>query len=251
MRCSFPHRLPCLPHQVCSIPPQPATLNSDLASTLRAMDDGESPLSQLASRSADAELFTKPKPAFLAAVPASLGCYVRSFAHFSTFFHGKGGLVFDCSVISRRLMKATLVESLVEMFGTPSRTYFVLFFGEASPETGNWRCRALPGRPLAESSVSLQEVLDRWKCRPHRKEPIKLVIVVPAGGQTDSTMRQLAENARKILGHPVVDEQKPGGTGTFPDQQPQLPPAQGCSVRQVPPRLWRARSPPESTLCTV
>ena len=43
--------------------------------------------------------------------------------------------------------------------------------------------------------------------------PIKLLIAFPAGGPTDITMRQLADNASKILGQPVIIENKPGAGG--------------------------------------
>src|SRR4051812_24637 len=50
-------------------------------------------------------------------------------------------------------------------------------------------------------------------------KPIKLVIAFPAGGPTDITMRSLADNASKILGQPVVVENKPGAGGSLPAQQ--------------------------------
>ena len=49
-------------------------------------------------------------------------------------------------------------------------------------------------------------------------KPIKLVIAFPAGGPTDITMRQLADNASKILGQPVIVDNKPGAGGTLPAQ---------------------------------
>ena len=69
--------------------------------------------------------------------------------------------------------------------------------------------------------------------------PIKLVIAFPAGGPTDITMRQLAENASKILGQPVVVENKPGAGGTLPAQQLQSAAADGYTVAQIPLGVFR------------
>ncbi|HEX2546219.1 MAG TPA: tripartite tricarboxylate transporter substrate binding protein [Ramlibacter sp.] len=68
---------------------------------------------------------------------------------------------------------------------------------------------------------------------------IKLVIAFPAGGPTDITMRQLAENAGKILGQPVVVENKPGAGGTLPAQQLQTSPADGYTLAQIPLGVFR------------
>src|SRR5690349_21144527 len=65
-------------------------------------------------------------------------------------------------------------------------------------------------------------------------KPIKLQIAFPAGGPTDITMRQLADNAGKILGQPVVIENKPGAGGTLPAQQLQTSPADGYTLAQIP-----------------
>jgi len=70
-------------------------------------------------------------------------------------------------------------------------------------------------------------------------KPIRLVIAFPAGGPTDITMRQLADNAGKILGQPIVVENKPGAGGTLPAQQLQSSPADGYTVAQIPLGVFR------------
>jgi tripartite-type tricarboxylate transporter receptor subunit TctC len=69
--------------------------------------------------------------------------------------------------------------------------------------------------------------------------PIKLLIAFPAGGPTDITMRQLADNASKILGQPVVIDNKPGAGGTLPAQQLQGAAADGYTVAQIPLGVFR------------
>ncbi|HET8747530.1 MAG TPA: tripartite tricarboxylate transporter substrate binding protein [Ramlibacter sp.] len=69
--------------------------------------------------------------------------------------------------------------------------------------------------------------------------PIKLTIAFPAGGPTDITMRQLAENAGKVLGQPVIVENKPGAGGTLPAQLLQSSPADGYSLGQIPLGVFR------------
>jgi tripartite-type tricarboxylate transporter receptor subunit TctC len=69
--------------------------------------------------------------------------------------------------------------------------------------------------------------------------PIKLVIAFPAGGPTDITMRSLADNASKILGQPVVVENKPGAGGTLPAQQLQSAAADGYTLAQIPLGVFR------------
>lgn len=70
-------------------------------------------------------------------------------------------------------------------------------------------------------------------------KPIRLVIAFPAGGPTDITMRQLAENAGKILGQPVVVENKPGAGGTLPAQQLQTSQPDGYTLAQIPLGVFR------------
>jgi tripartite-type tricarboxylate transporter receptor subunit TctC len=70
-------------------------------------------------------------------------------------------------------------------------------------------------------------------------KPIKLVIAFPAGGPTDITMRSLADNAGKILGQPVIVENKPGAGGTLPAQQLQSAQADGYTLAQIPLGVFR------------
>jgi tripartite-type tricarboxylate transporter receptor subunit TctC len=70
-------------------------------------------------------------------------------------------------------------------------------------------------------------------------KPIRLVIAFPAGGPTDITMRQLADNAGKILGQPVVVENRPGAGGTLPAQLLQSSPADGYTLAQIPLGVFR------------
>ncbi|MGR4869023.1 Bug family tripartite tricarboxylate transporter substrate binding protein [Variovorax sp. LARHSF232] len=70
-------------------------------------------------------------------------------------------------------------------------------------------------------------------------KPIKLVIAFPAGGPTDITMRQLADNASKVLGQPVVVENKPGAGGTLPAQALQTVQPDGYTIAQIPLGVFR------------
>jgi len=69
--------------------------------------------------------------------------------------------------------------------------------------------------------------------------PIKLVIAFPAGGPTDITMRQLADNASRIIGQPIVIDNKPGAAGTLPAQALQTAPADGYTIAQIPLGVFR------------
>ena len=71
------------------------------------------------------------------------------------------------------------------------------------------------------------------------EKPIKLVIAFPAGGPTDVTMRQLAENAGKQLGQPIIIENKPGAGGTLPAQALQTTQPDGYTLAQMPLGVFR------------
>jgi tripartite-type tricarboxylate transporter receptor subunit TctC len=68
---------------------------------------------------------------------------------------------------------------------------------------------------------------------------IKLIVAFPAGGPTDITMRVLADNASKILGQPVIVENKPGAGGTLPALQLQTSAADGYTLGQIPLGVFR------------
>ncbi len=70
-------------------------------------------------------------------------------------------------------------------------------------------------------------------------KPVKLIIAFPAGGPTDITMRSLADAASKILGQPVIVENKPGAGGTLPAQTLQTSAADGYTLAQIPLGVFR------------
>jgi tripartite-type tricarboxylate transporter receptor subunit TctC len=70
-------------------------------------------------------------------------------------------------------------------------------------------------------------------------QPVKLLIAFPAGGPTDITMRVLADNAGKLLGQPVVIENRPGAGGTLPAQALQQSKPDGYTLAQIPLGVFR------------
>ena len=70
-------------------------------------------------------------------------------------------------------------------------------------------------------------------------KPIRLLVAFPAGGPTDITMRALADNAGKVLGQPVIVENKPGAGGTLPAQALQSSAPDGYTVAQIPLGVFR------------
>jgi tripartite-type tricarboxylate transporter receptor subunit TctC len=69
--------------------------------------------------------------------------------------------------------------------------------------------------------------------------PIRLLIAFPAGGPTDITMRVLAENVSRIVGQPVVVENRPGAGGTLPAQQLLTAQPDGLVLAQIPLGVFR------------
>lgn len=70
--------------------------------------------------------------------------------------------------------------------------------------------------------------------------PITLVVPWPAGGQTDLTMRLLAETASRQLGQPVIVENRPGAAGTLVAPALKNAPPDGYTIGQLPITVYRA-----------
>ena len=92
---------------------------------------------------------------------------------------------------------------------------------------------------LASPAIVSLSTLSLAQGTPFPAKPIKLVIAFPAGGPTDITMRSLADGASKILGQPVIIENKPGAGGTLPAQQLQSSTPDGYTLAQIPLGVFR------------
>lgn len=69
---------------------------------------------------------------------------------------------------------------------------------------------------------------------------ITLIVPWPAGGQTDITMRILADLAGRQLGQPIVVENRPGAAGTFVGPALRAAAPDGYTIGQLPITLYRA-----------
>ncbi|HYE70141.1 MAG TPA: tripartite tricarboxylate transporter substrate binding protein [Aquabacterium sp.] len=90
---------------------------------------------------------------------------------------------------------------------------------------------------LAAASLAAPAFTASAQAFPNK--PIRLLIAFPAGGPTDITMRQLADNAGKVLGQAVVVENKPGAGGTLPAQALQTAQPDGYTIAQIPLGVFR------------
>ncbi|TSH99054.1 tripartite tricarboxylate transporter substrate binding protein [Verticiella sediminum] len=71
--------------------------------------------------------------------------------------------------------------------------------------------------------------------------PIHIQIGFSPGGSTDVPFRVFAENAAKILGQPVIIENKPGAGGVLPAQSMQNAKPDGYTLAQVPLPVFRMK----------
>lgn len=90
---------------------------------------------------------------------------------------------------------------------------------------------------LGASALAAPALTARAQAFPAK--PIKLVIAFPAGGPTDITMRSLADTASRVLGQPVIVDNKPGAGGTLPAQALQTSAADGYTIAQIPLGVFR------------
>lgn len=90
---------------------------------------------------------------------------------------------------------------------------------------------------LGASALAAPALTARAQAFPAK--PIKLVIAFPAGGPTDITMRSLADTASRLLGQPVIVDNKPGAGGTLPAQALQTSAADGYTIAQIPLGVFR------------
>lgn len=71
-------------------------------------------------------------------------------------------------------------------------------------------------------------------------KPITLIVPWPAGGSTDLTMRAMAESASKVLGQPIVVDNKAGGSGTVgPATMAASAKPDGYTIAQMPITVFR------------
>jgi tripartite-type tricarboxylate transporter receptor subunit TctC len=71
-------------------------------------------------------------------------------------------------------------------------------------------------------------------------KPITLIVPWPAGGSTDIVMRAMAESAGKVLGQPVVVDNKAGGSGTVgPATMAATGKPDGYTIAQIPITVFR------------
>lgn len=105
--------------------------------------------------------------------------------------------------------------------------------GRASP----WTRRAWLG---AAASVVALPALAAAQTAGWPQRPIVLVVPWPAGGQTDITLRILADAASRSLGQPVVVENRPGAAGTLVGAALHAAAPDGYTIGQLPITLYRA-----------
>ncbi|MDB5860709.1 MAG: h16 [Ramlibacter sp.] len=101
----------------------------------------------------------------------------------------------------------------------------------------SWRRRLLlaGAGALVASPVLAMAQPASWPARP-----ISLIVPWPAGGQTDITMRILADLAAQSLGQSIVVENRPGAAGTLVAPALRGAAPDGYTIGQLPITIYRA-----------
>ena len=92
---------------------------------------------------------------------------------------------------------------------------------------------------LAAAAAATTALRAAAQSGPWPSQPVKLMIAFPPGGPTDITMRVLADNATKLIGQPVVVENRAGAGGTLPAQALQQARPDGYTLAQIPLGVFR------------
>lgn len=92
----------------------------------------------------------------------------------------------------------------------------------------------------ASAALSACPALAFAKPAAYPSRPILLIVPWPAGGQTDITMRILAELAGRRLGQPIVVDNRPGAAGTLVGPALHAAAPDGYVIGQLPLTLYRA-----------
>lgn len=69
--------------------------------------------------------------------------------------------------------------------------------------------------------------------------PIKLIVFLPPGSMTDTLMRTLAPEMQKILGQPLIIDNKPGASGLIAFQAVKAAAPDGYTLGVMSPSTWR------------
>lgn len=100
-----------------------------------------------------------------------------------------------------------------------------------------WTRRAVVG---ASASLLALPAFAYAQQASYPSHPISLIVPWPAGGQTDITMRILAELAGQRLGQPMVVDNRPGAAGTMVGPALHNAAPDGYVIGQLPLTLYRA-----------
>jgi tripartite-type tricarboxylate transporter receptor subunit TctC len=105
------------------------------------------------------------------------------------------------------------------------------------PRQARWTRRAVVG---GAASLVVLPALALAQPASYPSRAITLIVPWPAGGQTDITMRILADLASRQLGQPVVIDNRPGAAGTLVGPALHNAAPDGYLLGQLPLTLYRA-----------